>query len=399
MAVFSVADAAPPKGNDDLGPQLQGYFIFLTILSVISILLRLWARSLLRPQLVVRRRFWWDDWIAIISFPFVVGQLILAFVAVHLGLGRHVWNVPADNLTLIFKLIYYAYIVYGFALSATKASALLFYRRIFASEASPSWFNYTLWITHVLNIMWLVAYTGVVIFQCTPVARFWDPSLVGTCVQQSGIYIGSAVPSVVIDLIILLIPLPLLWKLQMSRVRKIGIGVVFVLGYSVVVISVGRLVANLQAQGLEEDLTHDGVSSFWWGISEAPVTLFGICVPAMVTLGRHVQAEYFSPLASRVSSFVSSRLTSRGRSMNLSRMSSTDNGSNYTYEGEGLALADSNYGGSQHRILNLSPAQVRYTGKVSTGHNGAGFSSHEPHEAIQVRNDVMVTRQYKGGKR
>lgn len=45
----------------------------------------------------------------------------------------------------------------------------------------------------------------------------------------------------------------------------------------------------------------------YWVSTEAPTLLLGICLPAMLPLGRHVLSEYLSPMASYVSSALSSR--------------------------------------------------------------------------------------------
>lgn len=42
---------------------------------------------------------------------------------------------------------------------------------------------------------------------------------------------GSAIPSVLIDIIILVLPLPKLWHLKIDLARKIGLMTVFILGY------------------------------------------------------------------------------------------------------------------------------------------------------------------------
>jgi hypothetical protein len=198
-------------------------------------------------------------------------------VLVDLGVGRHIWAVPPEDIPRILKLLYIAYLFYGFSLTVTKSATLVFFSRVFPSYTVSRWWIRAIWATHALNIAWLLGYTFVIIFQCKPIAFFWDMSLEGTCARQINIYIGSAVPSVIIDLIILILPVPMLLHLQTSKARKAGIILIFVLGYgyvklpgtsltshaivilmlnSVVVVSVGRMVTSLVIQDkLEQDLT------------------------------------------------------------------------------------------------------------------------------------------------
>lgn len=193
-----------------------------------------------------------------------------------LGLGRHIETLPSENVAESLIVIYVVYFVYDTALVLTKASALLFFSRVFTRNAHRGWFNYAIWTTHALNIAWFLGIVFGTIFMCNPVAKNYKPELPGECGSTGSLWIGSAVPSVAIDLIILLLPLPKIWVLQMSLAQRSGLILVFLLGYwydpnyverkscsdrlihlrSVIVVSVGRLVAAIKgADALTADLT------------------------------------------------------------------------------------------------------------------------------------------------
>lgn len=69
------APLPPGFANEDRSAGFRGYCIFLTIITIVSIVLRLWSRSL-NASNGDRRRFWWDDWAAVVS---VACSLILRF--------------------------------------------------------------------------------------------------------------------------------------------------------------------------------------------------------------------------------------------------------------------------------------------------------------------------------
>lgn len=162
-----------------------------------------------------------------------MAQMGICFAMLHFGLGHHMGDVmPPTKLTTFFRLLYSIYFVYDIALAITKASALLFLSRIFPKRQSPQWFNYAIYATHALNGLWLIAIIFGTVFQCNPVEKGWNPMLpTGKCGSTNSLWLGSAVPSVLIDLIILVLPLPRIWNLQMSGAKKGGITVVFLLGY------------------------------------------------------------------------------------------------------------------------------------------------------------------------
>lgn len=53
----------------------------------------------------------------------------------------------------------------------------------------------------------------------------------GHCSNVDTVWLGSVIPSTIIDLIILIMPLPMIWKLQMKLTKKILVMGVFVCGY------------------------------------------------------------------------------------------------------------------------------------------------------------------------
>ncbi|KAF2865016.1 hypothetical protein BDV95DRAFT_531823, partial [Massariosphaeria phaeospora] len=281
----------------------------MVVLTTTAITLRFWSRALGSRHLSGRRvhRFWWDDGIALIAVFFIIAWLGLAFAEVQLGFGRHIWMVPPENLPSIFKLLYAIYFVYDVSLFLTKLSALLFMTRIFARHANSSWWNYTLWVTYGLNTAWLVGIVLGTVLMCKPVAKGWNPMLPGTCGVTSALWTGSAIPSVVIDLIILILPVPKIWNLRISRTRKSGIMVVFILGYSVIVVSLGRMITVLKsAKALNEDITYEGMPMVYWVTCEAPTTLISICLPPMMKLARLFHTSFLSPLSSKLTSILGS---------------------------------------------------------------------------------------------
>jgi hypothetical protein len=139
--------------------------------------------------------------------------------------------VPQQNLPKIFKLLYAIYFLFDISLFLTKTSALLFLRRVFPRHATSNLWNYALYTAHGLNIAWLIGIIFGTVFMCDPVQKGWNPMLPGKCGTTSALWIGSAVPSVFIDLVILLLPVPPILPLHISRARKAGVLLVFVLGY------------------------------------------------------------------------------------------------------------------------------------------------------------------------
>lgn len=141
---------------------------------------------------------------------------------------------PPQNLEPFQKLLFAVYFPTYIGLALAKMSALLFFSRVFPRTASPTWFNVGLSFAHTLNVAWLVGIIFGTAFNCIPVAKNWDTKgdLPGECrVPVSSLLIAGVVPSVFIDLVILILPLPRIWRIKTSNSRKVGLTAVFVLGY------------------------------------------------------------------------------------------------------------------------------------------------------------------------
>lgn len=133
----------------------------------------------------------------------------------------------SKGLLLFYVLIYF----YDFAITLPKLSVLLFYARVF--EVNTYRLRTSLWITASIIVAWLV---GVAIptniFQCNPIKKAWRPDLPGHCLNTYQWLLSGASLSVILDAIILALPLPTLWNLQLKPFRKLVVTGAFVCSYS-----------------------------------------------------------------------------------------------------------------------------------------------------------------------
>ena len=84
---------------------------------------------------------------------------------------------------------------------------------------------------HSLVIAWCIATLPVGIFQCTPVQAAWNLSLSRKCIDLGQFYLAQGIVDVILDVILLVTPVPFLLKLHITGPQKIGLTVVFALGY------------------------------------------------------------------------------------------------------------------------------------------------------------------------
>ena len=83
------------------------------------------------------------------------------------------------------------------------------------------------------NIMCMVGFVFAFIFQCKPVSlawNGWDGQHKGKCVDVNAIGWAAAAFNIILDIATIVLPLPRIAKLQLSRDKKIPLFIVFLLG-------------------------------------------------------------------------------------------------------------------------------------------------------------------------
>ena len=123
----------------------------------------------------------------------------------------------------------YADMVYSVSLCATKLSIMLLIQRVFCSTQR----DVPYWLTVFLisaNTAFYLAFIIVPAAQCKPRSKIWNPKEDGTCVDIKKLYIASALFNTLSDVAMLSVPIYLIWSLQMSLRRKVGVSAIFCTG-------------------------------------------------------------------------------------------------------------------------------------------------------------------------
>ncbi|KAI1084497.1 hypothetical protein F5B20DRAFT_298673 [Whalleya microplaca] len=211
--------------------ELQTLLISMTVVPTVVVLIRAWSRALLPVTAMskVPSKFWWDDWTAFAGAALNIAVCGMGFKLIDLGLGLHVQAIPPQNVEPFLKLLWVIYYIFDTGTAVAKSSALFFYARVLG--VSNSRFKYALWLVHAMNIVWLITILLEVTFMCKPIEKAWKTTREGSCQNTGLLWMGSGITSLLIDVIILIMPLPLLWQLRMKTIRKIQICGVFTCGY------------------------------------------------------------------------------------------------------------------------------------------------------------------------
>jgi hypothetical protein len=79
-----------------------------------------------------------------------------------------------------------------------------------------------------------ISATLVIIFSCNPVKAVWEVALqelpTTKCINYPASYIAQAAINIFTDLFIFILPMPIIWVLQLSPRQKISISSIFAIG-------------------------------------------------------------------------------------------------------------------------------------------------------------------------
>lgn len=117
---------------------------------------------------------------------------------------------------------------------AIKTSILLLYKRILTFNSQRFRYAWYAVLTYVISCGFVGL--GMTVGMCKPIQSLWEQArgiINGTCLDVRAIDVGAGVMMILSDVMILILPMPMLWSLRMKYARKIqlcalcGIGFLF----------------------------------------------------------------------------------------------------------------------------------------------------------------------------
>ena len=122
--------------------------------------------------------------------------------------------------------------LYVIAISLAKLSLLLYLYRIFWVDKK---FRIAAWILGTVVALWATITVFLAIFSCRPVTASWnmtqrlDPKTV--CNPKSyDVENAYGFCNVISDIVLVFLPIPCIYKMQMSLKKKLGVAMVFATG-------------------------------------------------------------------------------------------------------------------------------------------------------------------------
>ncbi|KAF3768156.1 hypothetical protein M406DRAFT_231609, partial [Cryphonectria parasitica EP155] len=266
--------AAFPPGyaDENISSRVLIAACLFIVLEIGVVTLRCWARF------KYGAKWGFDDYLMAPALLFCLGICAIGIVEIKIaGVGRHLDVLLATDPEAVVNWAKCGYAIeelYCLAVAFPKLSILATYLRIF-TERSYRIISYL-----VGAVIVCAAVAGVItsLASCRPFSARWNLQLYSTnCIDAPRYWQGMSVPNILTDLIMLVLPMPVVWKLQMARKQKLALTVILLLGSIGIVASIIRLTVTFRTTTLS-DGTWVSADIATWSLIEPGCYLVASCL-------------------------------------------------------------------------------------------------------------------------
>ncbi|VUC37203.1 unnamed protein product [Clonostachys rosea] len=191
----------------------------------------------------------------------------------------HMWNFRLKNLAPFFHNGYYGVNFLGATMLTIKPAILLEWIHIFA-VGSRSLFAWACYVVATVNF--LTYFIGIFVesFSCSPIAGYWDKTIESKCIPNvKYLSVISGVINVVLDVIIVILPQKIIWNLNITRTKKFGVSLVFLVGLISVAAATTRMALSIRYID-SSDVTYNLSQVGLWAVVEMTAGILVFVAPA-----------------------------------------------------------------------------------------------------------------------
>ena len=210
-----------PGNAPSIAPNIIATAVVCSSLATIFVALRIYTR------LRIQRSIGWDDYAAIFALPFGIAYGVIQIISTRYGAGLHTQDLPKGLAESILKLNFIGAGVYLPSLLGYKMSILFLYLRIFSVSRV---YRCCIWLVMFITFGYIFGQFWTQLFFCQPIAKYWRPETSGRCLSLVTIIDLYTSLNFITDLLIFVLPLPMIWRIQLSVQDKAGVFMIFILG-------------------------------------------------------------------------------------------------------------------------------------------------------------------------
>ncbi|KAF6832186.1 hypothetical protein CPLU01_06285 [Colletotrichum plurivorum] len=217
----------------------------------------------------------------------------------------HSWEMPLARFEMYSVVAYVAGPMFMLCNGFTKLSLLTVYLQL----SPQGWYRVCIWVTIIFVGTSTATITFALFIHCAPIRKAYDIRVDGgTCLDASFLYMANTSISMFTDVIMFVLPIPMIYRLRLGIWQKLGAMLMFSIGSVTVATSFIKLML-LPALFKTTDFSWESAPANVWSFVEA--NLFVICgsMPTLrkffqnvsVKLSRDPQSKYRRPYLIHIS--------------------------------------------------------------------------------------------------
>ncbi|KAE8389639.1 hypothetical protein BDV23DRAFT_184240 [Aspergillus alliaceus] len=211
---------------------------------------------------------------------FAIPLTVFANLCSDNGFGYHLYDIDVRSSSQISHLIFWWYlcmILWPCTIFFIKLSILFLYLRIFPHRT----FKVMVYISMGILTLSFLVLMPMAIWQCNPIHAVWDFDIKNAhCLSISNIAYANAAVNIATEIMIFILPLPVLRTLHVPSKKKMALCSIFGIGVIVIAIATARL-GTLSSVGTYNDPTYSQVPVYVLSCAETGMAHICAAAPAL----------------------------------------------------------------------------------------------------------------------
>ncbi|KAF8428544.1 hypothetical protein EV426DRAFT_714033 [Tirmania nivea] len=221
------ATAPPGYVHETRVPMITAVCITLPIITFMFVGMRFYVRRYLLGGVGA------DDWLALMGAACMIGITAVSMWGTTIGYGTHIWEVKESSMQGIGIVLTALLFIAQFGSMFVQLTLLTFYCRISTCRAIHYLCYLIMFLAAAMTIFRAI-FSGIMCFRIQP-----DAALM--CKDNKTLNISHAVVGITTNFVILIVPIPMLWRLKsISVLRRLGLVVIFSVGLIAIVSCSGK---------------------------------------------------------------------------------------------------------------------------------------------------------------
>ncbi|KAK7973869.1 hypothetical protein PG989_015717 [Apiospora arundinis] len=257
--------------------------------------LRVWVRNFMIKTLGI------DDMVMIAALTAAIGSMVCFIGECATGAGKHLWDIDFTLFPAFLRWQYVHGILLVVGISLVKVSIGFFLLRLIQHK----WYRRVIIFTQVFIVMFTISCVCTLIFQCVPpdatFAMIRPPT--AKCFDQAtftniGIFNGAV--NITTDVVFVMLPIPMILKLQVNNRTKASLIVALSLGIFACIAAIVRV--YLGAHIFEDPDFTWTTAFFLWNTAELHAGIVAASLPTLrplfksllETTSRHMRSHGYT---------------------------------------------------------------------------------------------------------